>query len=117
MINVFAVSPGVFVALTILRASIWSSVFMVGAGPAGGVSEPWAKALTDKSRERRVEADVRFINFPRGGVFRTQQRNPRLHHRNLRNFRPRMTAIPSLDAVSARHFLLHHKPCPKLSLV
>src|SRR3954462_1719379 len=44
-----------------LRGSIWSSVFMVGAGgPDGGVRLPWAKARLG-ARRRRKSSERVFI--------------------------------------------------------
>src|SRR4051794_33617779 len=42
-----------------LRGSIWSSVFMVGAGgPDGGVRLPWAKARLGARRRRKSSGRV-----------------------------------------------------------
>jgi hypothetical protein len=61
-------SPGVFAALTMVRGSIWSSDFIVGAGGPGGVRLPWAKAV--ESCELRVASASKvkpvMMNF---GVF------------------------------------------------
>jgi hypothetical protein len=40
MTNTLFASPGVFTALTAIRGSISLSVFIVGAGGPGGVSDP-----------------------------------------------------------------------------
>ena len=38
-----------------VRGSIWSSVFIVGAGAPGGVSGPWAR-LVESCRQRVEES-------------------------------------------------------------
>ena len=54
-------SPGVLAALTMVRASIWSSVFIVGAGAPGGVRLPWAKAVV--RQVLKVESSAATISL------------------------------------------------------
>src|SRR4051794_35652979 len=66
MMKVLVSSPGVLVALTMVRASISSSTFIVGPGRPGGVRLPWGK-LEVGSRTRKE-----ITRRPRrrcGGIF------------------------------------------------
>ena len=53
-LNTVDSSPGVFVALIGIRASTWSSVFIVGAGGPGGVRGPCAFSEKADARSRRT---------------------------------------------------------------
>src|SRR4051812_30048482 len=77
MMNRVVALPGVFVAFTSLRGSIWSSVFIVGAGaPGGGASGPCAqpggerlqRAITKLRTRRQAERRVGVCISTGGGV-------------------------------------------------
>jgi hypothetical protein len=44
-------------------ASIWSSVFIVGAGAPGGVSGPWARRKEEGGRIRDATNSARRVGF------------------------------------------------------
>src|SRR4051812_41591015 len=61
MANSASVLPGVWVASIGIRASTWSSVFMVGAGGPGGVRLPWGKAERRKMKDEMNRGSKNLI--------------------------------------------------------